>query len=489
MQRKLINLALVAVFGCSILPVSNRAFAAAPPQAGVPPTPGGQTPMTNADVVRMLQAITTRIRSGPVRFDLSPMGLAALRQAGVSEEMLRAMEQAEKQAQATPPTGGSTGSTPAGMVPPGKSAKPGAQSHNSTLAVKVRNTPPQLGPAVTNPAATQPNAALIGLLRQQKQTTLNRSGQNTPPSGHPPSPILARASEARTAFPISAPPPSSGNSLSNRASLSSRENVIAACGTFNSPIIQSVSGQSGGTAVFTQDPAYNPYIIEGCNFGSAPGHAQLNFQDGKKLGNLKVYSWSDNAITVEVDPALVDVLDQSNITLVLFPAVGKQAERSGFKFYALRREILLNNIPAGQVYLAPIKDDAGNLVLPHYASPFSGASAEVQRSNVVRFPGGTDQFNFDKLKPGFVVEKYQVSKGSDSIGCESPGIEVPDETDYTDGAWNWESSGNAIRITWQEKHVHCTGAVGETADGSLASYGLHVWLVGPALSPGASPWQ
>jgi hypothetical protein len=484
MRKKLLSFGLAIALSGLVIVTFPRPVAATPGQPGIPQAGTAKSPLTNDEVIRMLQSIMTSIRSSPVKFDLSPAGIAALRRAGASEEIIASMVQQQRLAQAT---GGNPGQ-PAGAVPGKPGATPTPQGQKGTLTAKVRNTAPLLGPVVTNPAATQSNAALIGLLRQQKQTALNAGRQTTPPSGSLPSPTYARASAARTALPTPTPPPPSGNSLSNRAVLGSRASVSVACGTFNSPMIQSVSGQSGGTAVFTQDPAYNPFIIEGCNFGNTPGRAQLNFPDGRKLANMKIYSWSANAITVEVDPALVDVLDQNNITLVLVPATGPQTQKSGFKFYAMRREFLLNNIPAGQVYLAPVKDAAGNLVAPHYSSPIKGASAEVQRGNVVRFSGGTDQFNFARLKPGFVIEKYQVSEGN-YIYCDSEGGQVPDETFYTDGTWGWRISGNAIQVSWQEKHEHCTGAWGNTADGSIASYGLNVWVVGPALSPGASPWQ
>jgi hypothetical protein len=107
----------------------------------------------------------------------------------------------------------------------------------------------------------------------------------------------------------------------------------------------------------------------------------------------------------------------------------------------------------------------------------------VDRINEVRFPGGTDVFDFSKLKPGFSVEKFQVAQLS--VTCD------PSETSYTDGNWNSQLSGNSIRVTWQEHHCHSPsgfpGALG--GDLSDASYGLDVWVIGPALAPGDSPWQ
>ncbi|HET9789697.1 MAG TPA: hypothetical protein VFR08_00185, partial [Candidatus Angelobacter sp.] len=59
-------------------------------------------PLTNPDVIRMVRdkvpepTIIGKIQSGPVKFDLSPGGLALLRQGNVSANILRVMMAAEK---------------------------------------------------------------------------------------------------------------------------------------------------------------------------------------------------------------------------------------------------------------------------------------------------------------------------------------------------------------------------------------------------------
>jgi hypothetical protein len=240
--------------------------------------------------------------------------------------------------------------------------------------------------------------------------------------------------------------------------------------------------------VFTQDPAYNPFVIVGCHFGATKGQAQLNFSNGRKLADLTIDSWSDTEITVEVDPTLTDVLDQSNITLVLFPTTGPQAQKSGFQFYAMRRELLLTSIPSSEVTLASITNDSGGSVTARFSSPYTGnLSGGVDRYNMVRFPGGTDAFDFSKLKPGFALEKFQVSplsaaSASTSSACQ--GFGPTTSTAYTDGNWAWQMTGNAIHVTWQEAHCHDAF----NGDFSAASYGLNVWVIGPALSSSGSPW-
>ena len=65
--------------------------------------------------------IMAKIQSGPVKFDLSPGGLALLRQANVSPNILRVMMAAEKTA-GNPPSSGGAAPTAAGAVPGNKPA-------------------------------------------------------------------------------------------------------------------------------------------------------------------------------------------------------------------------------------------------------------------------------------------------------------------------------------------------------------------------------
>ncbi|MGH3184799.1 MAG: hypothetical protein ACRDOE_23225, partial [Streptosporangiaceae bacterium] len=191
-------------------------------------------------------------------------------------------------------------------------------------------------------------------------------------------------------------------------------------------------------------------------------------------------------ITVEVDPMLTDALDDENVTLVLFPASGPQTTKSSLRFHAERGEIRLTSIPASAVSLVPINDDSGAPVSAKFSSPYSysggGASGGVDRVNMVRFPGGTDAFDFSKLKPGFVIEKWQASELS-RAQCDEAG--PTSTTFYTDGNWAWQLTGTTLSVTWQESHCHDA----MFGDGSDASYGLTVWVLGPVLGSGASPWQ
>ncbi|HEV2232564.1 MAG TPA: hypothetical protein VGV68_04065 [Terriglobia bacterium] len=532
MRKGIKNLGLAIAVCSSTMLSPNTALPAAQPQAGSGQVAAGSTPLTDADVIRMEQAILNAIRSRPAKFDLSPAGLAALHQAGISDTVLNAMEQAERQAQANakPPVSAGVAPRPVrpGFVPGQLAGKPSPQGVNALLA-QARSIPVKAGPIVTNPAAGQANAPILSLLRQQKQTAMIQRSQAPSPAAHPASPVYVQASVARTAVRAATPPAPSGP---NRAALGSQGSILVACATFGSPIIQAVSGQSGSTAVFTQDPAYNPFTIRGCNFGNVAGRAQLNLPNGAMLANLRIDSWTDNQITVEVDPGLTNVLDQNNVTLVLFPPNKPQGQKPGFRFYAMRREILLTSIPSNRknAQVSVTNDDSGRRVSPYFSAPYRGLAfaiaaqagispsqvspnidqgwtAGVDRVNAVRFPAGTDVFSFNGLDPGFVLEKFQIDErnivvchagGLFYIGAALeagvPGIGVGNlknaissqgVTNYSDGTWNASINQNTIRVNWAEGHCHAT----DGNDSSNSSYALHVWVVGPVLRPGTSPWQ
>ncbi len=560
MRNERARIGLMIAVGAAAVLMPCAAFLAAAGQAGSGQAAGG-TPVTDADVIRMEQAILNAVRSRPVNFDLSPGGIAALRQAGVGEEILNAMEQAERQAQATPPAKGhgqtqydavtlqrgvthdtgfenwansaqATRPAGSGTVAGPPSQKPTPQQISALLA-KLGSAPSRPGSTVNNPAAGQANSATLAILRQQKQTALVERGKASPPGGHPPSPNFARASSARPEFPAAETSPSpTGSSLANRAAIARQPNSVLACATFNTPIIQAVSGQQSGTAVFSQDPEFNPFTIKGCNFGSVAGRAQLNYANGGKLADLRVDSWTDNLITVELSPSLVNVLDQNNVTLMLFPVNKPQAQRSGFKFFAMRRQMRLASIPRNRrtAQVTVTNDDSGQRVIPYFSTPYRGLAfavaaqtetsvsqvspnldqgwtAGVDRINAVRFPAGTDVFRFDGLKPGFVLEKFQIDernvvvcragsmyylgtalKGGlpfAGVGALTSAASSHGVTNYSDGTWNASIGQNTIRVNWAEGHCHAT----DGNDSSNSSYALNVWVVGPALAPGTSPWQ
>lgn len=364
----------------------------------------------------------------------------------------------------------------------------------------------------------------------------NPTGGSTPGGGNPPSTHGSQPAGQRTAATASksvmstamltsapitaaAPPanPPSRSMIANNSMTSIDPCLVSTMG----PIIKGLnSSGSYGPAVFTQDPTYNPFWVIGCHFGNTQGQAYLNSSTGQKLATLRVNSWTDTLVKVTIDPYLVDVFDQDNVTLVIAPPTGQSGQKGGFSFYALRKEVLLTSIPQSQVNVAPITDTGGFGVMGYFTSPYRGFgydiavqagsetahaiasnnaslpisgqgwTAGVDRNGFYRFGPGTDVFNFTQLKPGFGVSRFQIHEWTEPFCNSSVGLIVGDETDYVDGTWNAQlnSAQQQIQVAWQEEHCH-TSDVSVGSDSSNSAYALQVWVAGPAMAPNESPWQ
>jgi len=327
--------------------------------------------------------------------------------------------------------------------------------------------------------------------------------------------MLASAPVA-AATPPPANPPARSSMLANNSNMS-----IDPCVISNGPVIKGLnSSGSYGPAVFSQDPTYNPFWVIGCHFGNAQGQAYLNSSTGQQLAILRVNSWTDTLIKVTVDPYLVDVFDQDNVSLVIAPPAGQSGQKGGFSFYALRKEVQLTSVPQSQVNVANVTDTGGFGVVGYLTSPYRGfgydiavqtgyetsnniasdnaslpVSAQgwtvgVDRNGFYRFGPGTDIFNFTQLKPGFGVSRFQIHQWTEPICATSVGIVVGDETTYFDGTWNAQlnSAQQQIQVDWQEEHCHSSD-VSVGSDSSNSAYALQVWVSGPAMAPNESPWQ
>jgi hypothetical protein len=458
------------------------------------------------------------------------------------------------------------------VVPQPKTAiKPTAEQTKAAL-MKLKSAPRKLSPVITaNPRTAQAETMAVAALQQQKQAVQSgrvmsatgdpAGGQSTPPgtpggsgpgsnnpagggsnpnpnspnpnnpsggqnpTGGLPSKPSGGSSRTATASSVAvaqapiraAAPPSSGGSLGNMSALQ-RNVSIDPCNLPNlPPTVKGLNSQGYyGPAVFSQDPAYNPFWVIGCHFGNTQGRAYLNTASSQKLTDLQIVSWSDTLVKVALDPSMVDVPDQDNVTLVIVPAAGQPGQKSGFKFFAMRREYLLPSIPQSQVALAQITDDGGKGVPPWYSSPYQGTwysestqtgntqaqviaqglnadqgmTAGADRNAWYRFGGGTDVYDFTMLKPGFYVSKFQIDEHTFPVCFPNPGftfsLEVG-ETDYDDGFWNaqYNQIENKIHVDFAERHCHAVNG----SDSSNSTYALNVWVKGPALSPGSSLWQ
>ncbi|HXY26263.1 MAG TPA: hypothetical protein VEI73_16545 [Candidatus Acidoferrum sp.] len=548
-------------------PANPEPHAERPPAGHQQPGSNPQAPLTNADVIKMVKggvpesAIVSSIQSGPTKFDLSATALTGLRKAGVSEKIIEAMRASGNVAQGTQPG-------------PPKTVKPSPGQTKAAVA-KLKARPGRLSPMISNPQAAQADAPLVAVLEQQKQGVQSgkimsatgdpAGGSSTPPGtpggsqnpnpnnpagggtnpnpsnpnpnnpsgGQNPAGGSPRAagssskpatSSARVATlaPNAIPTPqNSGTSLASMATM--KNTSIDACNLPNlPPAIKGLNSQGYyGQAVFSQDPKYNPFWVIGCHFGNTQGRAYLNTASGQKLTDLQITSWSDTLVKVTMDPNLIDVFDQ-DVTLVIVPASGQQGQKSGFKFFAMRKEILLRDIPKSEVTLAKITDTGGMGVAGYYSSPYQGLgyssalqsgrgtapnyveaanlemepnsdkgmTAGADRNARYRFGSGTDEYDFSKLKPGFGVSRFQIDERNLEI-C-FPGVAfdlgIDDETIYNDGSWNAQFylNENKIRVTFAEAHCHFNK---DGSDSSNSTYALNVWVIGPAMRPQASPWQ
>ena len=306
--------------------------------------------------------------------------------------------------------------------------------------------------------------------------------------------VRAPAMTAPAATPASSTPPAS-TSVSSRAQvLQSGVSNVVACSS-KTLMIQNVNGVATGASnqniVFTQDPQYDDYKISGCNFGTGQGQAHLTgpFRAGQV--SMQIASWTDTLIELKVPTNLTGEPDQSNVSLVIVPSGGAQAQLQNCKFYAMRQEVTLAHFPQGQVTLGSVTD-TGGFAVPSvkFSSPYSGQvtqgsqtsavafSGGVDRYDVYRFGAGTDVWDFSSLAAGFVPTQFSLSHWA-LDQCYETGLLLGDTTVYDDGQWSaqWDP-GNPkhLIVNFAEQHCHET----DGSDASNSSYALEVQVSGPA---------
>ena len=572
-----------------------------------------QKRLTNADVIKMVKAgvpesvIISSMQSGPVNFDLSPLGLAALGGAGVSKNIQNAMK-ARMSAQQGSPTSGTPGTgggakadelNPQPLPPRGRGSAPGStnsvagtpdtsppakqtapndprrQGHGQPDPKRVEHLKMamkgRLSPVITNRGVPQTEAAIRALLQQQKQVALvsightssqdPAGGQPIPPGGpgNPPgssrsSPTGAGSGNQPTganptggstpgarARPSTSPGgssnpsgrsipaggsnnppsiagPSNGTPLSAKAAMATAPLEVCIINSTQAMIL-SVSGQPGSGAVLTQDPQFNPYTISGCNFGSGQGQAHLSDAAGRKLADLIIDSWTDTMLKVEVDPRLAGKNDLDNVTLVINPVSGQQAQKPGFKFHAMRKKVLLTALPptgssmitqaglvthgAAVLRLSMPQELDGYTVGAQFSSPYrgidysmaterqtafgqvasdlggndgQGMTAGIDRdSSGHGYPGGADTWQIKGLAPGFYVDSFQMTNWNVSY-CTT-GWPIADTQTHNYGNWNASLGGDTITVQFMSEY--CEGNNGGH-NGTNASYALNIWVTGPA---------
>ncbi len=116
--------------------------------------------------------------------------------------------------------------------------------------------------------------------------------------------------------------------------------------------VYSVNNATTGV-VFTQDPAYNDFIISGRCFGIQGGEVYLSGAITGGRINMVVSEWGPNQIRAKVQPGLTGVLDGWP-DLIVVPVGNPPIKFPNNRFYAQRQSVLLSNIPVNYAHLANV---------------------------------------------------------------------------------------------------------------------------------------
>ncbi len=485
----------------------------------------GQQPLTNVDVIRMVkgglpeQVILAKIQAAGKNFDFSPRSCQALAQAHISQKVLNAMGDGSVRPCFT--GGVRTGSgaddlNPQPLPPHAGSALASSKAgplRNRRVGVNL--TVPKQGHKITNPKAASQNAAIIAVLQEQRrfadadvaQMKLGiRQGStqlqpSTTMSANGKTMLGASAAQTRANNGNLA---STATPASQYATLPKGMNpgLALQCGHDPSLRILAVNGGPHPT-IFTQDDKYNFFTITGCSFGDpGPNSKAYIYYQGTFHEDLQIEEWSDNWIKLHLDPKLRGVDDQNDVTLVVQRGDGKQASKSGFRFYAARDTILLSQIPQQYFSLNRFRSDQAIIQSwkPTYTSGSSssvlpnlpGLSAEVHWDLTTDAKGtivsGSDIYDFSHLHSTFSL---------DSASMESVGLSCtdPNYLKFVTATNNWGidwygSSG--VQVSWQGQMCDITpGSCGGAFQGDCfantpeSNYGINVWVTGPR---GVDPW-
>lgn len=394
-------------------------------------------------------------------------------------------------------------------------------------AMKIKLGPPKTGPKIVNPRAAMHDAATIAVLQKQRQAgdslaaqmkapqlvgnmlALQPRASSSRPGGKMDSTVKAPATKniQKGTAPDIGPGKIRGateNSSPSFALLSQIDTTVVTCTYDPTMRILKVSGDAS-PATFTPDAKYNFYTVTGCSFGDPGPNAKVYIYDkGVFHQEFQIQEWHENWINLNLDPSLSGVLDHDNLTLVVQRADGKQASKSGFKFYAARETTFLKRVPQSYFSLDEFTPTDTSKWQVQYTSPsssychspsFNGMTACVLWDFLnLSFvngnfdtkdlpPGGADYYDFSHLQPGFVPADASMTWAD--LDCASAG-----GTLVTTGNFNLEWVGNQkLHAFWQGqncKNVHCGGAFqGDCFVWPGTNYALNVWVNGPR---GVSPW-
>lgn len=283
--------------------------------------------------------------------------------------------------------------------------------------------------------------------------------------------------------------------------------------------------------VFTQDPAYNDYIITGCGFGDGEGKQQVYLSGAVTGGriNMTILQWSPSQIEAVVQWGLTGVLDGWPDLIVVPADGGTPAKFPNCRFYAQRQSVLLPGIPQQYVHLASEQVGDGThgfgtgycpgFDLMHLfpcisfnggypldgvsngnSSVKSGPSTNVTNAvdrdgGQLKFNPGEDVYDLSYLAPGFAIDWFAGHwyYWSESV-CEmwvAEDSEKPGDSINFDPApasqYNWyQKSSTQIAVDWGVDHCAWRWlGMFNVDDEYNAGYSLEVHVTGPI---GVDPW-
>ena len=303
---------------------------------------------------------------------------------------------------------------------------------------------------------------------------------------HPAQPTVG-TSQPQSAMGQGSPQPNSARTATSRP-ISMQQSVsmrtqLCYNGPGATPGIRTVNGSAHAT--FTPTKSYDLFTIIGCNFGDSATSAKAWIYGTGFKEDFQVLAWTDTSIAVMLDPNLSGVQDQDNLALVVQTSDGKEAQASGFAFYAARDHVQLNSIPQARVTLSSIDPKFGyqysspvknNFLLPHGAL---GSTNYVYRSWYQKETPSSDYYDLSNLPPGWVVSAVGWGQYDDSC------VGVPT---YQEGFGPWgpqfDATDNNFKFQWGD--TTCSGWIpnpfpfaGWYSNHTQSGYALQVWVDGP----------
>jgi len=266
--------------------------------------------------------------------------------------------------------------------------------------------------------------------------------------------------------------------------------------------IYNVNNATSGV-VFTQDPAYNDYLINGCGFGNQGGQVYLSGAVTNGRINMVVKQWSPGQIEVEVQPGLRGVLDGWP-DLIVIPAGNPPVKFPNCRFYTQRQSVSLStislnaarlaNVQVGEIDYCPVGSQLGACTYWYSGGPLSSVANGVDRNSALTgssFNPGQDLYDLSQMTPGFVIDGFGTFWYGDSATmCKiwSQQAKVGDSFDYsTQGYYGSALKGDSqIVVDWGVDHCawHWMG-IFDVSDFYGAGYSLSVSVKGPI---GVDPW-